>query len=358
MSGDEEAERIARARAGQAETLQAVLQERFWLPREHLFRVAEGRRLGWRGPWHHWWQSHALAALLDRWDRTGDPASLAQAEAVVEGMRRRGRGRLTNDFYDDLGWLALALLRMPDRLDDARDLVQVIRRGESPGGGIAWSRQTPEFRNTPATGPATLVALRLGARTNDDELVAWGRSLAGWIAGTLVTPFAEVHDGLRVHPDGTTGVDTAQYSYNFGLVVGVELAMSELTTDAVHLDPTHLDRARLVAAAALRRFSDPATGIWVSEGTGDGALFRGILARHLADLALATGDVDLGDALQAQADAVWTSSGGGPVGHDWSRPCDHPVELSEHVGGLLVVEAAARLADLPRTAGPDTTYTH
>ena len=179
MSGDEEAERIARARAGQAETLQAVLQERFWLPREHLFRVAEGRRLGWRGPWHHWWQSHALAALLDRWDRTGDPASLAQAEAVVEGMRRRGRGRLTNDFYDDLGWLALA-----------------------------------------------------------------------------------------------------------------------------------------------------------------------------------TGDVDLGDALQAQADAVWTSSGGGPVGHDWSRPCDHPVELSEHVGGLLVVEAAARLADLPRTAGPDTTYTH
>lgn len=324
--------------AARADALHAVLEDRFWSPRQRLFRVAEGRWGNPFGPWHHWWQSHALSALNDRFDRTGEERTRAQAYDVVEGMRARGGNRLTNDFYDDMGWLAIELFRLPGREADLDLLISAIRRGERAEGGIAWAVGHPEFRNTPATGPAAIVALRLAARTADAELGAWGLRLVRWLEDTLVSAEGDVADGFRIHPDGTTGVDQARYSYNYGVVVGAELAAFQVTSDE-----SRLHRARQVAAAALRELTDPITGAWVSEGRGDRALFRGILARHLADLAQATNDTTLADAVRTQAVAVWDSCGGGSVGYSWPRRTDHRVELAEHVGGLLVIEAAARL---------------
>ena len=320
-----------------AERLHAVLQERFWSPQHQLFRIGEGRPVRRFGPWHHWWQSHALAALLDRHDRTGDPAAADQAELLVEGMRRRGRG-LVNEFHDDMGWLALELLRMPGHDADVRTLLAAIRQGRAGQGGISWSTQQPTFHNTPATGPAALLALRLGQRTADDDLLGWGLALVAWLEETLVAPGGEVYDGQWLNPDGSTSIERAQYSYNYGLVAGAELAAHRVTGLVAHRD-----RAELVASSGLRRFTDPATGAWRSEGRGDGALFRAILARNLADLALATGDPSLAASVRCQADAVWQSCDGGPVGYDWPRPGRHAVDLSEHLCGLLVVEAAARL---------------
>ena len=78
--------------AARAEVLHAVLQDRFWLPRQHLFAVAAGRRLGRFAQWHHWWQSQALSTLLDRFERTGHPASLRQAAGFTQAQAGAGLG--------------------------------------------------------------------------------------------------------------------------------------------------------------------------------------------------------------------------------------------------------------------------
>lgn len=324
--------------ARRADVLHRVLEDRFWRARQGLFAVAEGRPLSPLRPWHHWWQSQALAALLDRVQRTGDELTTARAYALVEGMRGRGRGRLTNEFYDDMGWLALALLRLPGRESDVATVLGEIRRGEMPEGGIAWSSRHPELRNVPATGPAAITALCVAARTGDAQLRAWGLSLVQWMNDTVVGPDGHVADGFRLHDDRTTSIDPDRYSYNYGLVIGTELAAHAITGE-----DDRIDHALVVAAAALRQLTDPITGVWVSEGRHDRALFRGILARFLAELAVVSHDTTVASAVRSQADAVWQSCGGGPVSHEWRGPAERPVELSEHVGGLLVVEAAARL---------------
>lgn len=316
-----------------------ALQDRFWQGRRRLYRIVSGTVSNPLGQWNHWWQSHALGVLLDRADRTGDDAARRQAADLVEGMRSKNGGVLTNDFYDDMGWLALALLRMPGHQADARTLRKAIRRGEMPEGGIAWARQHPEFRNTPATGPAAIGAVREGMRSGDDELVTWGLGLVRWMARTVVSADGDVADGQRRHGDGSMTIDAARYSYNYGLVVGADVAAFQATGER-----DYLDHAGLVARAACLELGDPSTGVWRSEGKGDRALFRGILARYLAELIAVSGDEALAKDLFRQGDAVWRSSRDGSAGHDWTSPPGRRLELSEQVGGLLVLEAVARLA--------------
>lgn len=315
------------------DALQEMLQHGFWLPRRRLYRIRERRPLLRR--WQHWWQTHALAARLDAYDRTGAESVRAQAYALVDGMRTRGRGRLTNDFYDDMGWLALELLRMPGLEQDVARLVAAIRTGAAPEGGVAWATGHRHFRNTPATGVAAITALRWGTRVGDPALVDWGLELVRWLRATVVTEDGLVHDGQVVRP-GLVVVNEALYSYNFGLVVGAELEAHAVTGDS-----DHLDRARRVADAAIAFMTDPPTGVWRDEGGGDRALFRAVLARQLVELSRVTGDRRWAGSVRIQAEAI-ARLAPGPIGPDWTAPAERRTELSAHVAAVLVTEAAVR----------------
>jgi predicted alpha-1,6-mannanase (GH76 family) len=78
-------------------------------------------------------------------ERSSQPLYLLGAEQLLQGILERNQGRIINDYYDDMGWMALALLRLYDLtkerkyLEHVQVLWQDIQTGwnESCGGGIA-----------------------------------------------------------------------------------------------------------------------------------------------------------------------------------------------------------------------------
>ena len=63
------------------------------------------------GTWHYWWQAHLLDTLVDAQVRDPRPQRVEQIRRQIRGHRARNFGRWTNQYYDDMAWLALALER-------------------------------------------------------------------------------------------------------------------------------------------------------------------------------------------------------------------------------------------------------
>ncbi len=335
-----------------AESAQRVLVDSFWDSRRGLYRAAPRRRPFPSPQWHYWWQAHALDAGVDSVARSGDPCARERVRAHVAGVVRRSGGSITNDYYDDMAWMALALLRADEvaGVDTAAPVAELwgdIRGGwDSRHGGVVW-RRGDTYTNTPANAPAAVLAARLHRRDGDPGDLHWARRIEDWQQATLVDPDTGlVWDG--VHPQTDPAPSRELYTYNQGTVVGAEVELFRITGDRVHLD-----RARRTATAVLEHFVDPGSGILPAEGAGDGGLFKGILARYLGELVMAAPDDDLSRrvlaALRRNGDAV-AAAGGEPVGPDWNRPGAGDPSLSTHLSAVLLLEALAR-ADEPDPDG-------
>jgi predicted alpha-1,6-mannanase (GH76 family) len=304
--------------ADRAAEASRALVDRYWDERRELFRTSSARRPLWHlGPWNYWWQAHALDALV----LAGD---LDRAERLVHGIVRRNGGGITNDYYDDMAWLGLALHGLAGSGgagagELVAELMACLRTGvRAEHGAVVW-RRGDTYLNVPANAPTAILAARTGDR-------ALARQLTTWLHTHLVTPDGVVYDGL--HPGAD--VDTTGWTYNYGTVLGADVAVGEL------------DRARRVAAAAARLVR--ADGVLPDEGRGDRSLFKGILARYLGTLLAGAPDPDLRGLLLRNATAAWAArSPEGLVGPDWNRRPDRPVELSAHVSGVLLFHTVAAL---------------
>jgi predicted alpha-1,6-mannanase (GH76 family) len=259
------------------------------MPGTHLARVRYPSS-GWLDRrWHYWWQAHYLDALVDagmRELRSGRaPAArfrAARADQLLLSMRLRNLSRLTNRYYDDMAWLALAVGRLevlhaqlgdhrpPRRLSRAdRVLTAQLRSAVTNefGGGAYWNRSR-DFKNVPSTGPVALHLARLGERDQAAALIDW------IYARLLMEETGLFADGVRVVGREEELVSDV-YSYNQGTVLGTLVTLG---------DSTNLARATRLIAAIAARLTTPADERrpLVTHGDGDGGLFTGILTRYLA----------------------------------------------------------------------------
>ena len=326
-----------------ADAAQGVLADRFWHPRFCIYQRSPGRRrLAVRLDWDYWIQAHALDVTVDAAARTGSTALHDRIRAHVAGILRRNGGRIVNRYYDDMAWMAIALLRAEEVAGAdtgalVRELWADIRAGwDDQHGGIVWRRDDPRpYTNAPANGPAAILAARLHRRYGDPADLDWARRIADWLQDTLVDPDSGVvWDGA--HPYEHSAVDRTVWTYNQGTVVGAEVQLWQTTGDSCHLD-----RARRTATAALDRYGE---GGFPVEGTGDGSLFKGILARYLGDLIEADpdGSQRVRAALASSGTAV-AAAAGVPIGIDWQHPPTSEVGLGSEVSGALLLETLARL---------------
>jgi predicted alpha-1,6-mannanase (GH76 family) len=255
------------------------------------------------GTWHYWWQAHLLDNLVDAQVRDPQPERLTTIARQIRGHRLRNIGRWTNDYYDDMAWLALSLERAerltgvgrPKALATFADQFLTAWVPED-GGGIPWRKQD-QFFNAPANGPAAIFLARY------DDRLRRAQQMADWIDETLIDPETHlVFDGIQ----GGSMV-RAQYTYCQGVVLGAETELAVRTDDARHAERVH----RLVAAVAEHMATD---GVIKGAGGGDGGLFNGILARYLALVATdlpGTSDADAAardtaaQLVVASARAVW-----------------------------------------------------
>lgn len=329
------------------------------------------------GGWNYWWQAHVLDCLVDAQLRYPSRARRDAIGHLISGIHRRNLGGWLNDYYDDVAWLGLALLRVQRQLgaDQSTAVGQIAARLRSgwtdhAGGGIWWRRRErfdDDFKNVPANGPAAILLARLsdedgsGAADRADRQRA--RSTVDWIRAHLVdADTGLVWDGLHVAPDGSVReVETTVYTYCQGVFLGacVELAVRDGATGAW---ARHAART-VEAVAAHVTVPDELGPVLRGQGGGDGGLFAGILARYLALAAneLPTlGPAYLGagrlaaNLVFASAEAAWrnrTIAPGGPLfGPEWTKPAVLPGrsrrperDLSVQAGGWMLLEAAASL---------------
>ena len=223
-----------------------------------LYRVSPGRRLLPTPQWHYWWQAHALDAAVDAVARAPDQATRDRVDAHVAGVLRRNGGHIPNDYYDDMAWMALALLRADEvvgvptgRL--VSDLWAEIRGGwDGAHGGVVW-RRDDTYTNTPANAPSAILAARLHRRHGAAGDLAWARRIADWQQATLVDPDTGiVWDGI--HPGTDPGPSRELYTYNQGTVVGAEVELFLSTGDTRPPGAGPADRRR--RAGPLRRPPD------------------------------------------------------------------------------------------------------
>jgi predicted alpha-1,6-mannanase (GH76 family) len=295
-----------------------------------------GQRLHWH--WNYWWQAHLLDTLIDAQLRSPSASRLTLIRRFVRSVRLRNFGRWTNDFYDDIAWLGLALQRVrPLGIDVGPALAaidtQLLSGWTSAAGGGIWWRRGDEFKNAPANGPAAIFHARSGNPTR-------ARELTDWLTTTLVDPATGlVWDGIRT--------DTGElvkhiYTYCQGVYLGACLELS-LVAEA----------ARTVRAVA--EHCAPG-GVIRGQSGGDGGLFGAILARYLASAARALPGPEAAVArslVLTSASAAWSGAAPGPVfSAFWDRPApsaplpeDAPErDMSVQVGGWMLLEAAATLA--------------
>ncbi|MFW0786104.1 glycoside hydrolase family 76 protein [Gordonia sp. CPCC 206044] len=360
----------------------------FGIPGTRLAAIAwpTGGFTGRFGSWHYWWHAHLVDLLVDaaihrpsghprRHEPTGaeDPSFDPEVADVVirllRGIRWRNLGRWTNNYYDDMAWLGLAIERADRHLGLRHTKALNTLSGRMVeawlphlGGGIPW-RTMDLFFNAPANGPASILVARTGH-------VERARAMADWMDATLIDPASGlVIDGVKPGSRGGPLQPVPDiYTYCQGVVLGVEVELARRTDEPVHVDRIE----RLLTAVETHVCTD---GVVHGAGGGDGGLFAGVLARYLALIA-----TDLpGTAARAQdlrrraaaivtssAEAAWThrvDTADGPFfGPDWRRPATTPRDdgakaefvegavhssqiaerdLSVQLSGWMALEAAA-----------------
>src|SRR5690606_11335006 len=108
------AESARRADAAEAAVLTRHLRKLWGMPGTRLgvcgwpATTAERTQLAQR---NYWWQAHLLDALIDAANRRQTPQRRDRIQHMVRGMRGRNLSGWTNEYYDDMAWLALALER-------------------------------------------------------------------------------------------------------------------------------------------------------------------------------------------------------------------------------------------------------
>ncbi|SOX53927.1 fructose-bisphosphate aldolase [Mycobacterium ahvazicum] len=270
--------------------------------------------------WCYWWQAHLLDCAVDAAYRARTPERIDRIGAIARGIHTRNLASWTNSYCDDMSWLVLALERA-DRLLGVRfgDAVPKLRtallNGWNPAvGAVPW-KIGHDYYSTSGVGPTGIAMARLGNLSRAERL-----------ADYLHTRLRDSESGLifdGVHePSGR--MDRSLLTYCQGVAIGLETELALRTND-----PSHRDRAAALVAGTSNRLAD---GSVIAGCAGnDSGLFMGILARYLAQTALALGDSVAAQLVHASARAAWDNRAevdGLPLfGAHWNRPVTAPAGL-------------------------------
>ena len=250
--------------------------------------------------WHYWWQAHYLDCLVDAASRNSTKNRRKRLRKTVRGIRVRNGKFTRNRYYDDKAWLALALHRMGDLEKvplpkGTKELeFDIISGIDSTTGVLPW-RRGETFFNVPSNGPGAIMMARPGRLDQAAGIV-------DWIFDNLINDDGLIMDGIRMRMHGPETVRNI-HPYNQGVALGacleIALALRERVgfgysetidgiADADKVDESmrFITRIRELVQAIAVHMATPGGVIDWDSGDGDGGLFKGILMRYLADVAV------------------------------------------------------------------------
>ncbi|UIZ91957.1 glycoside hydrolase family 76 [Corynebacterium sp. CNCTC7651] len=254
--------------------------------------------------WRYWWQTQYLDCLTDAALRRPTKTRRRRVNETIRGIQRRHRTKLTsNQHIDDKAWMALAWNRAVGlggikRTRALGDLEFDVLAGIDPVTGVLPWKAGETYYNIPSNGPAAILFARTGRLDK-------ARQIVDWMFDNLVSESGLLYDGIRMRMHGPEVVEKI-YTSNQGTVLGasleIALALREdvgLASDEAIDSFEYSERAdasvyyithiRAIVQAVALHMASPQGVILSPEhetGEGDGGLFKGILARYLADVAV------------------------------------------------------------------------
>lgn len=326
----------------------AALISSFWNTGEKYFNYSSSGNT----QFHYWPQAHALDVLTDAYLRTKDSKYLTYFDQWLEGVKRKNGNTFRNEYYDDMEWNALAILRVYSATKDAKfkdaalQIWGYIKEGwtdNEAGGGIRWREVGTGgawSKNACSNGPACILAARIYQEFGDDKDREWAMKIYNWEKSTLFTNNGMVLDNI----DNQGNISSWVFTYNQGTFVGSAVELHRITNEKAYLNDA-------VKAADYTISSLVSNSILKSEGTGDGGLFKGIFVRYFAQL-IQQERLDAGDKrrylqfLQLNAETLWNKGTNQSIclfGPDWSVSPGSSSGLTENTSGCMLTEAAALL---------------
>ena len=299
----------------------------------------------------YWPQAHALDVLVDAYIRTDNVVYLNYFDKWFEGVKKKNGNTFYNEYYDDMEWNALALLRTYKVTNDVkyRDAaVQiwnyiVVGWNENAGGGITWKKGMEYSKNACSNGPACILAARLYQEFGDEQYKEWAVNIYNWLKSTLVnTQNGMVYDNIN----STTGEINKSwiFTYNQGTYIGSAVELFKIFNEKAYLNDA-------VLAANYTISSLVENSVLKSEGTGDGGLFKGLFVRYFTEL-IQQPRLDKSDKdkyivfLKHNAEILWRNGTLKPnilFGPNWRVKPSTKNGLTEQLSGAMLIEAAALL---------------
>jgi predicted alpha-1,6-mannanase (GH76 family) len=239
----------------------------------------------------YWPQAHALDVVIDAYIRTGDTKYSDYYSKWFTGVKAGNGAKWSNNYIDDMEWIALTMLRMyettqnSEYLTTARQIYDdwiITQWSETPGGGgILWCTTATPSKNACSNGPAGVIAGRLYHLLSDpvdkEKYKADAIRIYTWLKTILIDSNGDVFD----HINNVGQIGRTVLTYNMGTVLGTAHELYKITGTKSYLD----DAVRIATRATTNGGTmDQTTGCLRDEGAGDGGLFKGIFIRYFVKL--------------------------------------------------------------------------
>lgn len=331
-----------------AESSSLSLVNSFWNVGSNYFNYDSNGKLDF----HYWPQAHGLDVLVDAYLRSGNSSYKNYISQWFEGVKIKNGNTFKNDFFDDMEWNALALLRAYQATGEAKykdaalQIWEYIKEGwnENAGGGIMWVKSDVYGKNACSNGPACILAARLYREFGDEANKEWALKIYNWEKSVLFNSnTGAVYDNIN----GETGEINKSwvFTYNQGTFIGSAVEIYKILGEK-----SYLNDAALAADYTVSTLVD--NSILKSEGTGDGGLFKGIFIRYFTDLI----QQDRLDTfykrkyiqfMKYNAETLWTDGTTKPsifFGPNWRTKPGSSTGLTEQLSGSMLIEAMALLS--------------
>ena len=298
----------------------------------------------------YWPNAHGLDVLIDAYLRTNDNSYKSYFDKWYVGVKSKNGNSWKNEYYDDMEWNALALLRAYKATNDTKykdaslELWGYIKEGwnDNAGGGITWKKGMEYSKNACSNGPAAILAARLYQEFGNEDDKEWAFKIYNWQKSTLVNlNTGAVWDNINSN-SGEIKKDWV-FTYNQGTYIGAAV-LHKITNEK-----SYLIDASLAADYTLSSLVE--NSVLKSEGTGDGGLFKGIFIRYFTQLII-QGRLDKPvrdrylQFINFNAETLWingTNTQGILFGPNWRMKPGSSTGLTEQLSGCMLIESMAFL---------------
>lgn len=324
--------------------------EHFWNKEKNFFNYYYDKADTPNEDWHYWPQAHAMDVIIDAYNRTGNVKYNEYFSKWYIGVKQKSGGSYYNNFYDDMEWICLTMIRLYESTQDdkyletAQLLWNDIKDGwDEQSGGIRWNKEQTS-RNACSNGPAGIIAARMYQINHRSEDLEWAKKIYAWQKETL---FNEETGAVYDNINGNN-IATFRFTYNQGTHLGMAHELYRITGET-----DYLTSACKAADYCMTKLVDESNNILRAEGTGDLGLFKGIFIRYFVKLLL---DENLDKSIKERyvnffnrnAEVLWTKGVDPNImlyQRNWARIAVTPdksiTDMPCQVSGCTMIEAKA-----------------